>query len=86
MRDLDVSGETRDVIGTQSDGSGLRRITQAAPDERFRGARWTPDGTVITAFADAEGSGVLIDPSDGSFERFATGAGESPALVRPTTD
>jgi TolB protein len=75
--------ETSDIFGIQPDGSGLRQITHAKPGVAIRGARWTPDGTGLTAY-DSEVSGALIDPVSGRVEPFATTGSWKRPLVRPT--
>ena len=83
MRDFDPAGETWDVFAIEPDGAGLRRITHAGPGDRFASPHWTPDGAAISAYSWPLGSGVLIDPADGSFEPVPTEANEGRPLIRP---
>jgi Tol biopolymer transport system component len=75
-------GDTSNIFGIRPDGSGLRQITNAQPDEIIRGARWTPDGTRLTAY-DSRSSGAIIDPATGVAEPFGTTGPWKRPLVRP---
>jgi Tol biopolymer transport system component len=85
MRDFDPAGETWDIFGIAPDGSGLRQITHAGPGDRFASPHWTPDGTAISAYSWSLGSGVLVDPVDGSFKAVPTGPNEGRPLIRPAS-
>jgi Tol biopolymer transport system component len=82
--DFDPSGDTSDIFGIEPDGSGLRQITAANPGEGIKGARWTPDGTGISAYDGQLPGGILIDPRNGSHTPFITTEYESRPQVRPT--
>lgn len=75
--------ETADIFLIRPDGSGLRQLTKATDGQWIRGARWTPDGTGITAYDAALPGGILIDPATGDSEPFATTGSEIRPLVRP---
>ena len=81
--DMDPTTVTADIFLVRPDGSGLSQLTNALPGETIRGARWTPDGTGITAY-DFSLGGIRIDPLSGRYMPFATPEGESRAQVRPT--
>jgi Tol biopolymer transport system component len=84
MRDYDPAAEASDIFIIRPDGTGRRQLTHAASGEHFRGPRWMPDSTALTAYHIPTYSHIVADPTTGLFEPMLTLENEQRPLVRPT--
>ena len=80
---MPASQGTWDLFAIRSDGTGGRQITHVAPGRQLIGPRWTPDGRSITAFDDANGQPVVVDPTNGEVQDFGVPGVEARPLLRP---
>ena len=82
QKDVNLSEETWDVFVIEPDGSGQRRVTNAADGEQFKGAKWTPDGSGILAWSSLKGA-VAINPESGAIEQLTAPQDTGSPRLRP---
>jgi Tol biopolymer transport system component len=83
QRALRPDQETWDLFAIRADGSDARRITNVEPGVKLVAPRGTPDGSAITAYDRTTFRPVLVDPTTGAVEAFATPGVETRPLLRP---
>jgi Tol biopolymer transport system component len=82
QKDVNLAEETWDVFVIEPDGSDLRRVTNAADGEQFKGAKWTPDGSGILAWSSLKGA-VAINPETGAIQEITAPQNTGAPRQRP---